>query len=162
MGTTAVTTTTVPAPDRTSHADALPPSLVDRLSALQRRAARGAAEALAADGCTLDQWRLLRALGDGEGHTMGELSEVLALPAATLTRVTDALADAALVYRRQAGEDRRRVRVHLARVGRRRLEVLEAVVAAHEQALLADPRWRADLDELHGLSRPPGSRAQGT
>lgn len=161
MGTTAVTTTTTPSTPGTSSAPGLPPSLVDRLSALQRRAARGVAEALAADGCTLDQWRLLRALGDGEGHTMGELSETLALPAATLTRVTDALADAALVYRQQAGEDRRRVRVHLARVGRRRLEVLEAVVAAHEQALLAEPQWRADLDELHGLVRP-GSRAQGT
>ncbi|KQT89540.1 hypothetical protein ASG49_17575 [Marmoricola sp. Leaf446] len=142
-------------PDGTTDA-ALPPSLVDRLTTLQRQAARGLATALAQDGCTLDQWRVLRALGDGEGHTMGELADGLQVPAPTLTRVTDTLADAALVYRRQAGEDRRRVLLHLSRQGRRRLDGLEALVAAHESSLLASPPWAAAAAELTGLLAPDG------
>ncbi|WP_211332550.1 MarR family winged helix-turn-helix transcriptional regulator [Nocardioides aurantiacus] len=137
-------------------ATALPPSLVDRLTTLQRHAARGLTAVLAEDGCTLDQWRVLRALGDGEGHTMGGLAQGLQVAAPTLTRVTDTLADAALVYRRQTGEDRRRVLLHLSRQGRRRLDGLEALVAAHEAALLASPPWAAAAAELTGLLAQDG------
>ena len=39
---------------------------VELLTLAQRRAARGLAAALAQDGFAVDQWRVLRALGDGE------------------------------------------------------------------------------------------------
>ena len=136
---------------------ALRPSLVDRLTVLQRQAARGLAAVLTEDGCTLDQWRVLRALTDGLGHPMGDLAEGVQVPAATLTRVTDGLADAGLVYRRQPDDDRRRVTVHLSRRGRSRLAGLEALVAAHESALRESPAWETAFTEVLGLlaSRAP-------
>lgn len=127
------------------------PSLVDRLTVLQRQAARGLAVVLAEDGCTLDQWRVLRALADGAGHRMGDLAESLAIPAATLTRVADGLADTGLVYRRQPEDDRRSVGVHLSRRGHSRLAGLEALVEAHEAAVQRSATWELVRSELHDL-----------
>jgi DNA-binding MarR family transcriptional regulator len=131
------------------------PSLVETLVLAQRRAVRGLAARLADDGCTLDQWRVLRALDDDEGHVMGELADSLQIAQPTLTRVVDGLVDSAWVYRRPSLEDRRRVAVHLSRQGRVRLGRLDAIVRAHEDALRASPDW-ADVQTLiSGLSRTP-------
>lgn len=134
------------------------PSLVERLTVAQRHAAAGLSRALAKDGCTLDQWRVLRTLGDGEGHLMGELAASLLIAQPTLTRVVDALTDTGAVYRRQSDRDGRRVSVHLSRQGRVRLTRLSALVQAHEEALAADPAWRRRYD---GLLRPQDERAAG-
>ena len=117
-------------------------SLVERLTRAQRYAAQGLSRLLAEDGCTLDQWRMLRVLADGEGHLMGEVAAELLLAQPTLTRVVDGLVDRALVYRRASDADGRKVAVHLSRQGRTRLARLDAVAAAHETALRDDPRWR--------------------
>ena len=131
------------------------PSLVETLVLAQRRAVRGLAARLADDGCTLDQWRVLRALDDDEGHVMGELADSLQIAQPTLTRVVDGLVDSAWVYRRPSLEDRRRVAIHLSRQGRVRLGRLYAIVRAHEDALRASPDW-ADVQSLiSGLSRTP-------
>ena len=116
-------------------------SLVELLTVAQRRVARQAAAALSEEGFTVDQWRILRALADGDGRSMGELADVLAMPAPTLTRLTEGLVDLGLLYRRQAEEDRRRTAVHLARQGRARLERLDALVEAAEAALRRSPEW---------------------
>lgn len=116
-------------------------SVVEMLTVVQRRAARGLASALAEDGCSVDQWRVLRALADGEGHLMGELAESLLIAQPTLTRVMDGLVDGALVYRRQSTLDKRRVSVHLSRQGRVRLGRLDALVRGHEEALRGSPEW---------------------
>ena len=118
---------------------------------MQRQASRGLTAALAEDGCTLDQWRVLRALDDGDGHLMGELAESLLIAHPTLTRVVDGLVDGGLVYRRQSSVDRRRVAVHLSRQGRVRLARLDALVRAHEDALRSDPLWAHLQDQLRRL-----------
>ena len=123
-------------------------SLVERLTVAQRHAAAGLSRALAEDGCTLDQWRVLSALDDGDGRLMGELASSLLIAQPTLTRVVDALTDTAAVYRRQSDRDGRRVSVHLSRQGRVRLARLSALVRAHEQALAADPAWHRLYDRL--------------
>ena len=168
------------------------PSLVEILTLAQRRAVRGLAARLADDGCTLDQWRVLRALGDGEGHLMGELedtadhlivigrgrlvadmsmakllaaaskervevvtaqrTEALQIAQPTLTRVVESMVDAAWIYRRPSAEDRRRVAVHLSRQGRVRLSRLDAIVKAHEDALLASPDWDEVQTRISGLA----------
>jgi DNA-binding MarR family transcriptional regulator len=117
-------------------------SVVERLTRAQRYAAQGLSRLLAEDGCTLDQWRVLRALADGEGHLMGEVAAELLLAQPTLTRVVDGLVDRALVYRRASDADGRKVSVHLSRQGGTRLARLDAIAAAHETALRDDPRWR--------------------
>ena len=128
------------------------PSLVEILTLAQRRAVRGLAARLADDGCTLDQWRVLRALGDGEGHLMGELADALQIAQPTLTRVVESMVDTAWIYRRPSDEDRRRVAVHLSRQGRVRLSRLDAIVKAHEDALLASPDWDEVQTRISGLA----------
>ena len=127
------------------------PSLVEQLTVLQRTAARGLAGVLDDDGCTVEQWRVLRALGDGGGHLMGELAARLVVPQPSLTRIVDQLGDRSLVYRRQGEQDRRRVEVYLSRQGRTRLDRLEALVRAHEDTLRADPEWAAMRRALRRL-----------
>jgi DNA-binding MarR family transcriptional regulator len=117
-------------PDRVSD------DLVELLTVIQRRVARGVSSALAEDGATLDSYRLLRSLAGG-GRSMGELVAALHLPAPTLTRLVDTAVDGALAYRLPDPEDRRKVVVHLSDLGRTRLARLEALVRGNEAALAA-------------------------
>jgi DNA-binding MarR family transcriptional regulator len=133
-------------------------SLVELLTVVARRVARGVAAVLAEDGATLDTYRLLRALGDGPGRTMGELCAALSVPAPTATRLVDGLVDAALAYRLPDPDDGRRVRVHLSTRGRTRLDRLDALVRAHESALTAElgaGRVAALVTALADVADPP-------
>jgi DNA-binding MarR family transcriptional regulator len=109
--------------------------LVELLTVIQRRVARGVAGVLAEDGATLDGYRLLRSLAGAPGRSMGELVAALHLPAPTLTRLVDGAGDAALADRLPEPDDGRKVVVHLSDLGRTRLSRLEALVQAHESAL---------------------------
>ncbi|MFF3003447.1 MarR family winged helix-turn-helix transcriptional regulator [Kitasatospora sp. NPDC057940] len=111
------------------------PLLVELLTLAHRRLSAGLAAALAEEDCTVDQWRALRALADGEGHPMGELARTLLVPQASLSRLVDSLADDGWVYRRQGDQDRRRITAHLSRQGRARLARLDALAAAHDAAV---------------------------
>ncbi|MFJ5228863.1 MarR family winged helix-turn-helix transcriptional regulator [Kitasatospora sp. NPDC088391] len=113
------------------------PLLVELVALAHRRLTSGLAAALAEEDCTVDQWRVLRALADGQGRPMGELAQSLLIPQASLSRLVDALADAGLVHRRQGDRDRRRITAHLSRQGRTRLTRLDALAAAHDAAVRA-------------------------
>jgi DNA-binding MarR family transcriptional regulator len=144
-------------PSVTDHLVDTAASPVELLTVAQRLAARGLAAALAQDGTAVEQWRVLRALGDGEGHLMGELAGTLLIAQPTLTRLVDGLVDHALVYRQRSVLDRRRVAVHLSRQGRVRLARLDAIVAAHQRALRSSPEWARVQEALRGLlDGPPG------
>ncbi|WP_369252804.1 MarR family winged helix-turn-helix transcriptional regulator [Geodermatophilus amargosae] len=132
-------------------------SLVELLSVVSRRVARGVGAVLAEDGASLDTYRLMRALASGPGRTMSELCAALCVPAPTATRLVDGLADAALAYRLPDPDDGRRVRVHLSARGRTRLDRLEALVSAHEAALtteLGQARVAALVTALVDLAPP--------
>jgi DNA-binding MarR family transcriptional regulator len=109
--------------------------LVELLTVTQRRVAREVGAVLAEDGATLDGYRLLRSLAGPGGRSMGELVAALHLPPPTLTRLVDGAVDAALAYRLPDPQDGRKVVVHLSEPGEIRLARLEAMVAAHEEAL---------------------------
>ncbi|MFD5085893.1 MarR family winged helix-turn-helix transcriptional regulator [Kitasatospora sp. NPDC058406] len=111
------------------------PLLIELLTVAQRRLARGLTAQLEAEGCTLDQWRVMRALTDDAGRSMGELAQTLLIPQASLSRIVDALAEAGWVYRRQDEHDRRRITAHLSRRGHTRLTRLDALAAAHDAAV---------------------------
>ncbi|MYS86336.1 MarR family transcriptional regulator [Streptomyces sp. SID5474] len=113
------------------------PPLIEMLTIAQRRLTRTLTHALAEEDCTLDQWLVLRALGDGEGRQMGDLAQRLVIPHASLTRIVDALVDNGWIYRRQSGIDRRRIAAHLSRRGHDRLARLNALAEAHESAVRA-------------------------
>jgi DNA-binding MarR family transcriptional regulator len=107
-------------------------------------------ETLEAEGVTVEQWRILRALSDGRGHSMGDLARAALMPHPTLTKAVDRLAEHALVFRRQDDDDRRRVAVFLsdrgrdlvARLDRRatdhHLEMAEAYGTQQTQRLMRD------------------------
>lgn len=86
-----------------------PKSLGTVLVQAERQVARALEAELTADGFTLDQWRVLDLLADGEGHPMSEIAAALVVPGPTLTKIIDKLVDSAAVYRLVDARDRRRV-----------------------------------------------------
>ncbi|WP_327676070.1 MarR family winged helix-turn-helix transcriptional regulator [Kitasatospora sp. NBC_00458] len=135
--TPSTTASAAPAVAPTPGADPDGPLLIELLTVAQRRLARGLATQLEAEGCTLDQWRVMRALTGDAGQSMGELAQALLIPQASLSRIVDALAEAGWVYRRQDEQDRRRFTAHLSRRGHTRLARLDALAAAHDAAVRA-------------------------
>ncbi|WP_035844191.1 MarR family winged helix-turn-helix transcriptional regulator [Kitasatospora azatica] len=88
------------------------------LSHAERRLVQRLANLLAEEGCSVEQWRVLSAVADGQGHPMTEIAEYALLPAPSLTKLVDRLVDNNLVYRRTDPNDRRRVLLYLATRGR--------------------------------------------
>jgi DNA-binding MarR family transcriptional regulator len=111
--------------------------LAYRLTEAEQAVNRGLAEVLATEGVTIEQWRILRALSDGYGHSMGDLAIAVLMPHPTLTKAVDRLIDDALVYRRQDEVDRRRVAVFLADRGRTLVERLDWHAEEHHHAVEA-------------------------
>ena len=107
------------------------------LSAAEQAVNRGLAEALAAEGVTVEQWRILRALSDGRGHSMGDLAGAVLMPHPTLPKAVDRLIEDALVYRRQDEVDRRRVVVFLADRGRELVRRLDEQADEHHHRIEA-------------------------
>ncbi|WP_245647053.1 MarR family winged helix-turn-helix transcriptional regulator [Microtetraspora niveoalba] len=112
-------------------------SLAYLLSRAERAVNRGLSAALAAEEVTVEQWRILQALADGRGHSMGDLAEAALMPHPTLTKAVDRLVERALVYRGHDPLDRRKVAAFLADRGRDLLGRLEAGIGEHRRAILA-------------------------
>jgi DNA-binding MarR family transcriptional regulator len=117
------------------------PTLVEELahalSRAERSVTRHLASAVEAEGCTIEQWRILMLLADGHGHAMSEIAEFALIPAPSLTRVIDRMATDGLVHRRADARDRRRIRVHVTRRGRALHRRLDERVKREQHALLA-------------------------
>ncbi|WP_228553933.1 MarR family winged helix-turn-helix transcriptional regulator [Catenulispora pinisilvae] len=76
--------------------------LVHLLSLAEHRAVHRQTALLQAqgEGCSIEQWRVLNLLADGQGHTMTEVAKYALLPAPTATKLIDRLVTDNLVYRR--------------------------------------------------------------
>lgn len=123
--------------------------LMDAMPTAQRRLYRSLDQALSEEDASIDQWRVLGALSGADGLLMGELSERLQIPPASITRLVDGLVDQARVYRRQSTADRRRVAVHLADSGKDALSRMDAMVQVQEDRL----RAAMGADEFAALTR---------
>ncbi|WP_327086381.1 MarR family transcriptional regulator [Nonomuraea sp. NBC_01738] len=140
-----------------AQATGLASSLAYLLSAAERSVNRGLAAALAGEDLGIEQWRILRALADGRGHSMGELAAAVLMPHPTLTKAVDRLIDRALVYRGPSAGDRRRVAVFLGDRGADALTRVEGAVAEHQREIeAAFGRERTEelmraLEELAGV-----------
>lgn len=121
--------------------------LIYLLTRAERLMSRRLAGILDAERCSMDAWRVLRVLADGNGHFMTELSELSFLPPGSLTRLIDHLVEENLVYRRGDDVDRRRIRVHLSARGRR----LHDRVDEEVQQIVADLPVSPELLEQLGL-----------
>jgi DNA-binding MarR family transcriptional regulator len=134
-----------------------PHRLAQLLSRAEYEVTRRIAAVLEQEDATVEQWRTLSLLADGESRAMSEIGEVALLPAPSLTRLVDRMVADNLVYRHGDPRDRRRVLVRITRRGaahyRRLLAHLENddVFSDIEDELvrLTDP-LNVMLDRLHG------------
>ncbi|WP_086560404.1 MarR family winged helix-turn-helix transcriptional regulator [Streptomyces africanus] len=107
-----------------------PDELVHLLTRAERLAARRLQAVLEEQGCSLDAWRVLTLLSDGEGHHMTAIAEVAFLPPPTLTKLVDQLVDQNLVHRRVDPFDRRRILARLTPRGQEYVQRLDRAVRA--------------------------------
>ncbi|MDL5204597.1 MarR family transcriptional regulator [Streptomyces sp. ALI-76-A] len=124
--------------------------LLRLLTRAERLSARRVQSVLEEFDCSVEAWRVLDLLSDGQGHHMTALADHAFLPAPSLTKLIDQLVDQNLVYRRVDPADRRRVLAHLTPRGvRRRQQLAREVRAGWAQSgpLLAE----ADGEQLHAL-----------
>ncbi|MEU1677805.1 MarR family transcriptional regulator [Micromonospora zamorensis] len=112
-----------------------PADLLRSLTRAERLLSRRLGAVLAEDALSIEAWRVLCLLADGQGHPMSEVSAEASLPPGTLTKLVDQLVDRNLVFRRIDPMDRRRIRAYLTVRGRREHDRL-------------DERVRANLAEL--------------
>ncbi|MEU8388110.1 MarR family winged helix-turn-helix transcriptional regulator [Micromonospora sp. NPDC048843] len=118
-----------------SNVPGAPADLLRSLTRAERLLSRRLGAVLADDAISIEAWRVLCLLADGQGHPMSEVSAEASLPPGTLTKLVDQLVDRNLVFRRIDPIDRRRIRAYLTVRGRR------------EHARL-DERVRASIAEL--------------
>ncbi|MFF4054433.1 MarR family winged helix-turn-helix transcriptional regulator [Streptomyces sp. NPDC001668] len=124
-----------------------PQELLYLLTRAERLAVRRVQSVLDEFDCSVEAWRVLDLLSDGQGHNMTALADHAFLPAPSLTKLVDQLVDQNWVYRRVDPADRRRVLAHLTPRGMQRWQLLVREVRADwgdlEQSLPAE-----ELDEL--------------
>lgn len=127
-----------------------PHDLIQLLTRTERLAARRLQAVLDEDGCSLDAWRVLALLSDGQGHHMTAVAEAAFLPAPTLTKLIDHLVDQNLVHRRVDPLDRRRILAYLTPRGQEYWRRVDRAVRADWPALSDgdDELLRALLDRL--------------
>ncbi|MEV6196652.1 MarR family transcriptional regulator [Streptomyces sp. NPDC051920] len=101
-----------------------PQDLLYLLTRAERLAVRRVQSVLDEFECTVEAWRVLDLLSDGQGHNMTALADHAFLPAPSLTKLMDQLVDQNLVYRRVDPADRRRVLAHLTPRGKQRWQLL--------------------------------------
>ena len=94
------------------------PDLAHLLSHAERRLVQRLAGVLAQEGCSVEEWRVLAAVADGQGHPMTGIAEHVLMPAPSLTKLVDRMVAGNLVYRRPYPDDRRRVLLYLTARGR--------------------------------------------
>jgi DNA-binding MarR family transcriptional regulator len=134
------------------------------LSEVERQINRQLAAGLAAEGVSVEQWRILRALAGGRGHSMTDLAEAVLMPHPTLTKAVDRLVDNAVIYRRQDTTDRRRVAVYLSDLGRDLVARLDRRAAEHHAEVAAafgaerTERLMRELEALAAAGREQDQR----
>ena len=93
---------------------------------------------LSKEGVPVEQWRILKVLSDGDGHSMGELADAVLLNHPTLTKMIDRMVSDALVYRRADPADGRRVLIFISERGRAVNERLNRLANQHQAELVED------------------------
>jgi DNA-binding MarR family transcriptional regulator len=111
--------------------------LAHQLSRAERLLSGWMSALLENEHCTVEEWRVLTILSDGQGHIMTEIADFAMLPAPTLTKLMDRMVSEGLVYRRADDRDRRRVLAYLADRGHVLYEQAAAIIAAAEGELAA-------------------------
>lgn len=111
------------------------------------------AQRIKAAGLSVEQYRVLEALTQTDGRSMGSLASVVFVDSPTLTKIVDRMVSSALVYRAPDANDRRKVLIYRARRGAQIFESLSGI-EAELQAELARVLGEDGLEDLTaGLTR---------
>src|SRR5258707_8743285 len=102
------------------------------------------------EGVPVEQWRILKVLSDGKGHSMGELADEVLLNHPTLTKMIDRMVSDALVYRVQDPEDRRKVVMYSSDRGKALTQRLNSL-ALNQEAHIAQSYGNKATAELKQL-----------
>jgi MarR family transcriptional regulator, organic hydroperoxide resistance regulator len=105
---------------------------------------------LSKEGVPVEQWRILKILSDGNGHSMGELADVVLLNHPTLTKMIDRMVSDALVYRVQDPNDRRKVLMYSSDRGKALTARLNPL-AMSQEAHIAESYGDKSTNELKRL-----------
>lgn len=84
------------------------------------------------EGVPVEQWRILKALSDGQGHSMGKLAETVLLNHPTLTKIVDRMVSDSLVYRVHDPDDRRKVLMYWSDRGKALAQRLSLLAQSQE------------------------------
>ena len=114
--------------------DSYLPYLLNRAGA---RIAAAFSEEVRLLGATLQMWRVLAALREGDGRRMGDLSETTSIEVSTLTRLVDNMEKKGLVARRRDAADARVVALHATPAGRRLTQRITPIAERYESVALA-------------------------
>ncbi|WP_059008637.1 MarR family winged helix-turn-helix transcriptional regulator [Streptomyces specialis] len=133
--------------------------LVGLLTRAERLSVRRLRAVLSETGCSVDAWRVMSLLADGEGHGMTAIAECVLLPPPTLTRLGDQLVDDGGARRRVDPLDRRRILVHLTPRGMEFWRHLDERVRASWESL---PAGAGDDELLGALLRRLITELEGT
>jgi len=130
-----------------------PQDLLQLLTRAERLTTRRLQRVLEESGCSVEAWRVLALLADGQGHNMTAIADCAFLPPPSLTKLMDQLVDQNWVYRRTDPGDRRRILAQLTPRGVEFWRRLDRGVRAELTPLLEqedDDRLRALLERLAG------------
>jgi len=109
------------------------PYLLNRAGA---RIATAFAEEVRPLGATLQMWRVLAALRDGDGRRMGDLSATTSIEVSTLTRLVDGMERKGLVARRRAADDARVITLSVTTAGRQMTRRILPIAERYERVAL--------------------------
>jgi len=95
-------------------------------------------------------WRVLVALADGDGLTVGDLATIVLAQQPTLTKILDRMESDRLIRRVQDDKDRRRSHVCITDKGRSELDRLLPLAREHEAQILGryPPERAKEIKEL--------------
>jgi DNA-binding MarR family transcriptional regulator len=124
-------------------------TLVDVLSQAERRVSNRFAGVLAAQGSTLDEWRVLSLLVHRGGQSMSAIAAATSMTPPTLTKRIDVMVADGMVYRRVDDTDRRRVLVLLAPRGKTaHCRLAEHVAEQHRRIAVLAAGSGLDVEEM--------------
>ena len=124
--------------------------LVQLLSRAEHRVRRELARVLEAEGSSVEEWRALVLLSDGEGHPMSEIAEWAMVAPPSVTRLVDRMVADTLAYRTPDPGDRRRVLVRATSRGEALQRRLAKRIDEGRERILA-PAAAEDIAELAAL-----------
>ena len=131
--------------DRTTMQD----QIAHLIATVNRQLEEELQESLRPEGIPIEQFRILNALAESDGLSMGELASAVLVDASSLTKIVDRMVVEALVYRAVAPNDRRRIRIFLATKGKALHKRLKGILGAQQRNLVE----RLDLTKAKELTR---------